>query len=64
MGFMMPKMPKAPDPPPPPPSAPDFSAAMANRQRNSALSATMGGTFLTAGQKLGTSSSGKSFLGQ
>lgn len=61
---MMPKVPKPPAPPPPPPTAPDFSAAMANRKSIADMSGALGGTFLTAGQKLGTTNKGKSLLGQ
>jgi hypothetical protein len=62
MGFMMPK-PKMPAAPPPPPVAPDFSAQMANRSANRSSLAALGGTFLTAGQKLGATGNGKTLLG-
>lgn len=68
MGFMMPKPPALPAPPPPPPTAPDFSASMAQRQQQMKTGNSMGGTFLTAGQKVGAAmssgtSAGKSLLG-
>lgn len=59
MGFMMPKAP-TPQIPPPPPTAPTF-----NPNKGSAFDprGVLGGTFLTQGQKLGTTGSGKSLLG-
>lgn len=62
MGFLMPK-PQLPSAPPPPPTAPDFSASLLNRSRNANIAGALGGTFLTAGQKLGSTNSGRSILG-